>query len=589
MANNVVSDQQSRTISFESFLLEKGFLTRDNLVKARAESITVHKNLFDYLVSEHYIAEEDLTKARGLFFNLPYVDLRTKTVTKEVLDIASRENISNYKFIPFELADNILKVALTDPTNLSALEALEFLSQKRNYQVELYITSYSSFQTVSSKSSGSITKEVTQALEEVVQKEQADEQKKQIRTIEPEDQKIVDKAPISKIVDVIIRHAIEARASDIHIEPSEEDLRVRYRIDGELHSSLILPKSVHPAIISRVKILSNLKIDEQRLPQDGRFHINLEGKAIDFRVSTFPTVVGEKIVLRILDKSMGAPTLEELGVSGHRLELFQDAIRKPHGMFLMTGPTGSGKSTTLYSILSILNKPGVNIVTLEDPVEYFIDGVNQAQIRPEIGLTFASGLRSILRQDPNIIMVGEIRDRETAELAVNSALTGHLVFSTLHTNSAIGAIPRLIDMGIEPFLLTASLNLLGAQRLVRKICDKCKTEIKPTEQIEKIIRTEMETVDKSDLEGIDMKNLKVYIGRGCPVCGNTGYRGRIGIYESLYLDKPIQELINERQPAIKIQEFAIKEEKMILMRQDGIVKALKGITTVEEVVRATKE
>jgi type IV pilus assembly protein PilB len=300
-------------------------------------------------------------------------------------------------------------------------------------------------------------------------------------------------------------------------------------------------------------------------------------------------VVGEKIVLRILDKSTGAPSLDQLGISGRRLETMQDAIKKPHGMFLMTGPTGSGKSTTLYAILSILNKPGVNIVTLEDPVEYFIDGVNQAQIRPEIGLTFASGLRSILRQDPNIIMVGEIRDRETAELAVNSALTGHLVFSTLHTNSAIGAIPRLMDMGIEPFLLTASLNLLAAQRLVREICEKCKTQIKPSESIEKVIRAEIVSVDKSELEGLDLKDIKVWIGRGCPECGNTGFKGRIGIYETIAISKFMQGLINERQPGVKLQEAAIAQEKMILMRQDGILKALRGRTTVEEVVRVTKE
>ena len=588
MQQPVVSAQSSRTASFETFLFEKGFINRENLIKARVESVTAHRNLFDYLVTERYVSEEDLTRARGLFFNLPYVDLRNKNISKELLEIASKETISNYKFVPFELLADVLKVALTDPTNLSALEALEFLSQKKKYRVEVYITSYSSFQAAIRKS-GSITKEVTAALQEAVEKEQADVTKKQIKPIAVEESKIVDEGPISKIVDVVIRHAIEAKASDIHVEPSEEDLRVRYRIDGVLHSSLILPKSVHAAIISRIKILSNLKIDEQRLPQDGRFHVGLEGKSIDFRVSTFPTVVGEKVVLRILDKSAGAPTLEELGISGRRLETMKDAISKPHGMFLMTGPTGSGKSTTLYAILSILNKPGVNIVTLEDPVEYFIDGVNQAQIRPEIGLTFASGLRSILRQDPNIIMVGEIRDRETAELAVNSALTGHLVFSTLHTNSAIGGIPRLVDMGIEPFLLTASLNLLAAQRLVRKICEKCKTQTKPTEAIEKIIRTEMATVDSSELAGINLKDLKVWIGRGCPVCGNTGYKGRIGIYETAAVTKSIQELINDRQMAIKIEDYAVKEEKMILMRQDGILKALRGATTVEEVIRVTKE
>ena len=578
-----------KVANFESFLLEKGFISKEDLIKARAESVTAHKNLFDYLVVERFIGEEELTSARGLFFNLPYVDLRNKSIQKELLEIASKDTVYTYKFVPFELKDNLLKVALTDPTDLGALEALEFLSQKKKFKVELYITSYASFRAVFRKSEN-ITKEVTEALSEVAEKEEEERVKKKDTSKEPTvEEKIVDEAPIAKIVDVVIRHAIEGRASDIHIEPSEEDLRVRYRIDGILHSSLILPKSVHNAIISRIKILSNLKIDEQRLPQDGRFHISLEGKSIDFRVSTFPTVIGEKVVLRILDKSAGAPTLEELGLSGKMLAIVQDAIKKPHGMFLITGPTGSGKSTTLYSILSILNKPGVNIVTLEDPVEYFIDGVNQAQIRPEIGLTFASGLRSILRQDPNIIMVGEIRDKETAELAVNSALTGHLVFSTLHTNSAIGAIPRLIDMGIEPFLLTASLNLLAGQRLVRKICDKCKTETKPTEVIAKIIKEELPLINKDSLEGIDTKELKVFMGRGCPVCGNTGFKGRIGIFEILSITKKIQELINDRTSAAKIQDYVIKEENFLLMRQDGILKALKGFTTVEEVVRATKE
>lgn len=572
--------------NFEAFLLEKGFITNEDLIKARVESSTAHRNLFDYLTSEHLISQEDLTLARGLFFNLPYVDLRNKTITKEILEIASKDTVANYKFVPFELKDNVLKVALTDPTNLAALEALEFLSQKRHFRVELYITSYDSFQGVFHKSQ-SITKEVTEALTEVA-KEKAEKQKKATRpqTVE---EKIIDAAPIAKIVDVVIRHAIEGRASDIHIEPSEDDLRVRYRIDGILHSSLILPKAVHAAIISRIKILSNLKIDEQRLPQDGRFHINLEGKPIDFRVSTFPTVIGEKVVLRILDKSTGAPALEELGLNGKSIRIVEDAIKKPHGMFLITGPTGSGKSTTLYAILSILNKPGVNIVTLEDPVEYFIDGVNQAQIRPEIGLTFASGLRSILRQDPNIIMVGEIRDRETAELAVNSALTGHLVFSTLHTNSAIGAIPRLEDLGIEPFLLTASLNLLAGQRLVRKICDKCKVETKLVEAIEKIIKDEIELISKEELVGIDLKNLKVFAGKGCQVCSNTGFKGRIGIYEILSISKNIQDLITDRTPATKILDYAIKQENFLLMRHDGIIKALRGLTTVEEVIRATKE
>ncbi len=582
-----VLEQKVKTLNFESFLVEKGFLTKDVLSKARAESLTAHRNLFDYLLAEKYLSEEQLTQARGLFFNLPYIDLRNRKIKKELLEIVSKEAVSNYKFVPFELDNNVLKVALTDPTNLSALEALEFLSQKKKHRVELYMTSYSSFQSIF-RQSGNITTEVTAALQAVEEEKAETKKTRKIVADESVEQKIVDEAPISKIVDVVIRHAIEGRASDIHIEPSEEDLRVRYRIDGILHSSLILPKAVHAAIISRIKILSNLKIDEQRLPQDGRFHVNLEGKPIDFRVSTWPTVVGEKIVLRILDKSAGPPKLEDLGVEGRALRIMNEIIKRPYGMFLMTGPTGSGKSTTLYAILSLLNKPGVNIVTLEDPVEYFIEGVNQAQIKPEIGLTFASGLRSLLRQDPNIIMVGEIRDKETAELAVNSALTGHLVFSTLHTNSAGGAIPRLIDMGIEPFLLTASVNLLAAQRLVRKICDKCKTEQKISESVQQLIKSELTGIPQEELADINLKNPKTYVGRGCPVCGNTGFRGRIGIFEVLPLTKTIQNLINDRASAGKILDQAIAEG-MILMRQDGLLKALRGLTTTEEVIRATKE
>lgn len=578
---------QTKTQGFDNFLVEKGFLTSDQLSRARVDSTMAHLNLFDYLVSEKYLNEEQLTQARGLFFNLPYVDLRLKNIKKEILAIAPKENISTYKYVPYELENNTVKVALTDPTDLSALEALEFLAQKQKYKVELYITSFSSFQSVFRKSEN-LTKEVTAALKEVEEEKQQQKKTKAPVLEEAVEQKIVDEAPISKIVEVVIRHAIEGRASDIHIEPSEDDLRVRYRIDGVLHSSLILPKSVHPAIVSRIKILSNLKIDEQRLPQDGRFHMSMESKSIDFRVSTFPTVVGEKVVLRILDKSTGAPTLQELGLSGKRLSIVEDTIKRPYGMFLMTGPTGSGKSTTLYSVLSILNRPGVNIVTLEDPVEYFIDGVNQAQIKPEIGLTFASGLRSILRQDPNIIMVGEIRDKETAELAVNSALTGHLVFSTLHTNNAVGAIPRLIDMGIEPFLITASVNLLAAQRLVRKICEKCKAEQKPSPAIEAVIKQEIESIPKEELADINTKNFKIYFGRGCPSCGNTGFKGRVGIFEVMPVTKPIQNLISQRALESQILEQGLYEG-MILMRQDGILKALRGLTTVEEVIRATKE
>jgi len=350
----------------------------------------------------------------------------------------------------------------------------------------------------------------------------------------------------------------------------------------------MLPKNVHAAIITRIKILANLKIDESRLPQDGRFHVDVAKKSVDLRVSILPLIYGEKIVMRILDKTGKVPTLEELGLRGKALTWVQENIKKNHGIFLITGPTGSGKSTTLYSILSILNGTTVNIVTLEDPVEYFIEGINQSQINPEIGLTFATGLRSILRQDPNVVMVGEIRDKETAELAVHAALTGHLVFSTLHTNNSIGAMPRMIDMGIEPFLLVASINVVAAQRLVRKICLNCKTEAELTHPIEEEIRKILVGVSKEYLEGLDLKQPKIFKGQGCEKCGHTGYVGRYGIFEVLPVTTEIQDMIIAKSSAYKVYEVAAKMG-MITMQQDGILKALHGETTFDEVIRVTTE
>jgi type IV pilus assembly protein PilB len=399
---------------------------------------------------------------------------------------------------------------------------------------------------------------------------------------------VIEEAPIIKIVEVILTNAIEGSASDIHIEPSEKDVRVRYRIDGILHTSLMLPRNVLAAIVTRIKILSNLKIDESRLPQDGRFHMEVGKKSVDFRVSILPLIYGEKVVMRILDKTGSVPTLDQLGIRGLALKWVQENIKKTHGIFLITGPTGSGKSTTLYAILSILNTPNVNIVTLEDPVEYFIEGVNQSQINPEIGLTFAAGLRSILRQDPNVVMVGEVRDKETAELAVHAALTGHLVFSTLHTNNSIGAMPRLIDMGIEPFLLSASINVVAAQRLVRKICQNCKMEIPMTPAVETELKKNLEGIPEDYLQGFNPKELKQFKGKGCEKCGNTGYQGRFGIFEVLPATTEIQELVLAKASSHRLYEEA-KKLGMITMKQDGVVKVLRGETTMDEIIRVTTE
>jgi type IV pilus assembly protein PilB len=573
--------------SFEEFLMKSGKVDLNKISKLSIQARESGRSLTQTLLSENLIGEEDMVKLQSEYFHIPYVDLRSHAVPKEILDLMPQSSIANYRFTPFAFDGRVLKVALTDPTDLLALEALEFFAQKKHYIVEIYLTSLSSFKHAVSQSKD-ISAEVSTALEDIAQREKQ-YQEKRIKESEKTTKatNIIAEAPISKIVDVVLRHAIEERASDIHIEPGEHDLRVRYRIDGVLQNSLVIPKSVHPAIVSRIKILSNLKIDEQRLPQDGRFHMQMENVSVDFRVSTLPTVNGEKVVLRILDKSSGVPSLKDLGVLGRKLKIIEDNLKKPHGMMLVTGPTGSGKSTTLYSVLNSLNRIGVNIITLEDPVEYYIEGINQSQVKPEIGMTFAAGLRSILRQDPNIIMVGEIRDAETAELAVHSALTGHLVFSTLHTNDAIGALPRLMDMGIDPFLIVASLNVVIAQRLVRKICDNCRKEETLPADIEKQIRETLAGVPEEELLGADISKIRVFHGQGCSTCGNSGYKGRIGIYEVLPVTKTIGEMIVNKEPGPKIEELAHKEG-MISMTQDGYVKVVKGITSVEEVMRVTR-
>lgn len=571
--------------SFEQYLNEHGLLSGPVFQRLQEESAKQGAAfaLEDWIISQKILEEEDLTKAKADFFNLPYADLRKAVMPQDAFDYIPKESVQFYNLAPFEVSGGVLKVAITDPTNLQALQALEFVGQKKGVQVQLYLASTSSVGVLTGKKKN-LTSVVGQALQDF-QTEREKEVKPKVTTAAQEN---IEGAPIVRIVDVILSNAIEANASDIHIEPSDTDVRVRYRIDGILHTSLMLPKHVHPAVISRLKILANLKIDESRLPQDGRFHVDVAGKSVDLRVSILPLIYGEKVVMRILDKSGKVPTLEDLGVRGKALEWVLENIKKTHGIFLITGPTGSGKSTTLYSILSMINTMAVNIVTLEDPVEYFIEGVNQSQINTDIGLTFAAGLRSILRQDPNVIMVGEIRDKETAELAVHAALTGHLVFSTLHTNNAIGAMPRLIDMQIEPFLLTASVNVVGAQRLVRKVCQDCKKPQPVPEALAAQLKAEVATVPDLYFEGISKEHVQIFKGEGCEKCENTGYKGRFGIFEVLPITPEIQELVLAKAPNTKILEVAAKLG-MITLRQDGIIKVLRGETTLEEVARVTKE
>ncbi len=532
--------------------------------------------------------ENDLAqKANAL--GIPFL-AEIPEIKKGALSVISEELARKYNMAAFEKNDKLVKICMLDPENFEALNVLRFISESNGFEFEIYLTSGKIFGEILHQYGASTDKVIADAARSLQGEEDEgfigpDDKKQQER-------ENIQDAPVTKLLSVITRHAIEGKASDIHIEPIDKEYRVRFRVDGILHSSLVAPKEVGRAVVSRIKILSNLKIDEKRKPQDGRFKIIENGKSVDFRVSTFPVVEGEKVVMRLLDKEDKGVGIEGLGLMGKSREILERGIKSPYGIILITGPTGSGKSTTLYSFLQILNNEDRNIVTLEDPVEYSIGGINQSQVKPEIGYTFANGLRSILRQDPNVIMVGEIRDGETAELTIHAALTGHLVFSTLHTNSSIGAIPRLVDMGIEAFLLSSSLQIVAAQRLVRRICENCKEEMHIPSRIAENVRSELKAVDSKEIEkyglNIEGSDLKFYHGKGCDACAQSGYKGRIAIYEALEVDEQLKEIISDKNGNEgHIEDYANKNG-MIAMRQDGILKALLGMTTLSEVERVTK-
>lgn len=512
-------------------------------------------------------------------------------VKKDALGIISEELAKKYRMAAFEKEGNRVKVCMVDSSNFEALNILRFISENSGLEFEIYLTTEKFFPEILGQYRGNTEKAIADAVKSLKEDRDSTADIADENESETSRENDIQGAPVTKLLSVIIRHAIEGKASDIHIEPVDKEYRVRFRVDGVLHSSLVAPKEVGRAVVSRIKILSNLKIDEKRKPQDGRFKITENGKSVDFRVSTFPVVEGEKVVMRLLDKDDKEVGIESLGLMGKSREILEKSIMSPYGIILITGPTGSGKSTTLYSFLQILNGEDRNIVTLEDPVEYSIEGINQSQVKPEIGYTFANGLRSILRQDPNVIMVGEIRDGETAELTIHAALTGHLVFSTLHTNSSIGAIPRLVDMGIEAFLLSSSLQVVAAQRLVRRICPKCKEEVHIPAAIIKNVKEEIFNISKDEIAKYKIEkieDLKFYHGKGCESCGETGYKGRVAIYEALEVDEGLKEIISDRDGnETQIKDYATKNG-MVTIRQDGVLKALLGLTTLSEVERVTK-
>lgn len=577
--------------TFLDFLIEKSLIDPLKANVLQKTAVEQGVGFQDVIINERLISEGKLFQLKAEFLNLPLIvsdDL--SEISREVLMEISEEAAKNYKIVPFRKIKDVLEVGMVNPEDISAREALNFIASQKNLKTKIFIITISDFNEFL-KNYKTLRGEIKIALEEL-EKELVEaglpSRKRKVFRKEAvgEADKFIMEAPISKIVAVIIRHATEDRASDIHIEPLEKNLRVRFRVDGVLRTNLFLPLAVHAAVVSRIKILSNLKIDETRIPQDGRFHAAIGQKKIDFRVSTFPTSNGEKVVMRILDPSVGFLTLEEIGIEGRNLRLIQEEAQKPFGMILITGPTGSGKSTTLYSLFGILNKESVNIVSLEDPVEYYIDGVSQSQIKPEIGYTFASGLRHILRQDPDTIMVGEIRDGETAQLAVHAALTGHIVLSTLHTNNALGVIPRLIDMTVEPFLIPASLNLAAAQRLVRRLCVECRQEVIPSPAIAAMIKKEIGSIP-GDVN-IIKEPLKIYESRGCKACHNKGTKGRIAIFEMISVTRELEEIIIKSPTESEIEKEA-RRQGMITMKQDGILKVLRGIVGIDEVLRATEE
>jgi len=572
---------------FEDVLLNLKLLTVDQLSQLKIESVRSGQELADLIIKQKMLSIEDVTKARAISSDLPYVNLSSVKVDQNILKNLSKEMAKKYKAVPFGFSGNMLNVAMLNPNNV---QVIEFMERRSGFRVNPYMASEEGIEKVIDQYQD-LSSEVSEALKDV------ETTKLEIKT-SGDLAEITEDAPVTRAVNTILEYASKAKASDIHIEPWENALKVRFRIDGILQETMSLPAHIQSALISRIKILSELKIDEHRIPQDGRFDVNIDDHEIDIRVAVSPTVHGEKVVMRLLDKSAGTISLENLGFRGHSFRLIAQGIKKPHGMVLSTGPTGSGKTTTLYAILGKINNPGVNIITLEDPVEYQTKGVNQIQVNAAVGLTFASGLRSILRQDPDIIMVGEIRDAETADLAVQSALTGHTVLSTLHTNSASGVLPRMLDMNIEPFLIASTISTCIGQRLVRKLCDKCKKPYKASPAlVEAIDKTVGGLLPQNEKElgqfGYKVpfkgsKEFTLYEPQGCPDCNNTGYSGRIGVYEVFNISPEMEKLVVSHATTLEVQNQAVKEG-MITMRQDGFLKALEGITTIEEVVAKISE
>ena len=587
--------------TLRKLLIENDIASEEQLKPLKEEAVRTTQTLQDTVINSHLITEADLTKLYATYADIPYIEIDPHDITAETLNRIPERIARQYEAVIFKIdEDGVIHLAMDDPDDV---QAISFLEKEIGTNVKIYVAPHENILQCLENYRGDVNEELNQVID--IQRED-DGTAQQISEAD-----VAENSPIAQTVNLLLEYAIRSQASDIHIEPRENFVQIRYRIDGVLKEVNQLPRNVLGALISRIKILSNLKIDERRVPQDGRFKIKIAGKQYALRVSTLPIADGEKVVMRILDESNQAVTLQQLGYWGHSLSIISDAMTEPNGMILVTGPTGSGKSTSLFSILTMLNKPDVNISTVEDPVEYKIPGVNQTQTNVKAGMTFANGLRALLRQDPNIIMVGEIRDGETANLGVQAALTGHLVFSTLHTNNAATSLPRLLDMGIEPFLIASTVKAVVGQRLVRRLCMVCRQQYVPSpEEIAEVTKLfnlrngqTFAYIHELELQATQQQvggetpagtNEQTIVSMwhanpdGCDECNHTGYKGRIGIYEVLGVSIPIQKMITANATSEQIQEQAIADG-MTTMQTDGLVKVLRGNTTLEEVLRVTRE
>lgn len=567
------------------------YLVQENLInKKDIETIQTEaaNSSLEEAVSKFGLAPEELLEAKGKFYKLPIRDIDDNGVPFDILKYIPEESATHYKFVPIDIAEGFLEVGVIDPDNIEANDALNFISTKIGMPFKIFLISEKDFKIVIDVYKG-FSGEVTKALDELetdLSKEDIEINNQKEETINKKDAKstggttFVEDAPVTKIAATILRYAVEGNASDIHIEAMHDKIRVRFRVDGVLNTSLVLPLKIHSSLVARIKVLCGMRLDEKRKPQDGGFHARIEGRAIDFRVSTFPAFYGEKVVMRILDQQRGVKKIDDMGISPKYVDMIKRAINKPYGLILISGPTGSGKTTTLYSMLGQVDKEENNVLSLEDPVEYNIDGMSQSQVRPEIGYTFATGLRTTLRQDPDVIMVGEIRDKETAQLAIQAALTGHLVFSTIHTNSATGIVPRLVDMGVDPYLIPPTLVLGMAQRLVRKLCPGAGQPIPVEGALKTLIDKNFDDLPEQYKKEIPWGK-EVYNAAPTAECPN-GTRGRQAVLEMFEMDSDIEKIILTNPVESEIYK-AVRAKGMLTMREDAIIKAFQKEIPFEEV------